>query len=246
MASLTVEVDLDQLTVPTTPTMDLRDLGSYDAEWEPAGTITTTIVEPTAPTMANTREANFAEISETVNNIIETIETDHFFEDAQWRTTGRTISSLSDDYGTFAGNELDKEDNCCPTCGVHCAWQNNVDYSHRICVPTIGPAKPRRIQDVFGSESGVNLHFDMAEMSEAERVATGGNIFRCQTVCTGNCALCMQPSQEQGPQQWRQYTGWDWCCNYCWKDLCWRYHVEYLEPNGHVNTLGRFLVFLEE
>ena len=141
-----------------------------------------------------------------------------------------------------------RENRCCPTCGVYdtFAGRGHLHWEHKICLPSIGPAKPRRIQDVFGSEMGNNLHFDMAEMSEQERVATGGNIFRCQTVCTGNCALCFQPCQEQGPAQWRQFTGWDWCCNYCWKDLCWRYHTEYLEPNNHVNTLGRFLVFLEE
>ena len=152
--------------------------------------------------------------------------------------------SIANSYGLDA--EV-REDNCCPTCGVHDTFAGrNGGWKHRICLPEIGPAKPRRLQDVFGSEGGANLHFDMAEMSEAERVATGGNISRCQTVCTGNCSLCMQPSQEQAPPQWKQFTGWDWCCNYCWKDLCWRYHTEYLEPNGYVNTLGRFLVFLED
>lgn len=135
----------------------------------------------------------------------------------------------------------------CPTCGVYDSFSGpSGGWEHKICVPSIGPAKPRRIQDVFGSEGGMNLHFDMEEMTPAERVATGGNISRCQTVCTGDCALCMQPCQEQAPPQWEQFTGWDWCCNGCWQHLCWRYHTEYLEPNGYVNTLGRFLVFLEE
>ena len=148
--------------------------------------------------------------------------------------------SIANSYGLEV-----REDNCCPTCGVHSAW-TNADYSHRICLPSIGPVKPRTIQDVFGSEGGMNLHFDVEEMSPAERVATGGNISRCQTVCTGTCALCFRACQEQAPPQWKQFTGWDWCCNGCWQHLCWRYHTEYLEPNGYVNTLGRFLVFLEE
>jgi len=140
-----------------------------------------------------------------------------------------------------------RERSCCPTCGVYDVFYgNNQNWEHQICVPSIGPAKPRRIQDVFGSEGGMNLHFDMDNMTPAERVATGGNMFRCQTVCTGNCALCMNPCQEQGPSQWKQFTGWEWCCHGCWQDLCWRYHTDYLEPNGYVNTLGRFLVFLED
>jgi len=209
-----VLVTLDELSLPATP--------------------------PNIPeNMTSNNQENLEVISETVDNIIETIETENFLENAQWRTTGRTISSLSDDYGTFAGGK--KEDKCCPTCGVHSAW-HNVDYSHRICVPTIGPAKPQR----FDSFGGVSLRFNVDIMSEAEKVASGGNIFRCQTVCTSNCALCMQPCQEQGPSAWKQFTGWDWCHANCWVDLCWRYHTEYLEPNGHVNTLGRFLVFLEE
>ena len=220
MASLTVEVNLDELSLPTTPTM------------------------------TNTRAENYAEISSIVDSIVETVETTQAWQmvegilNDQPSPRRNTNEQINETYGTFG--TLEEEDNkCCPTCGVHSAW-TNADYSHRICVPSIGPAKPVRIQDVFGSETGHNLHFNMEEMSAAERVATGGNIFRCQTVCTGNCALCMNPCQEQGPSQWRQFTGWDWCCNYCWKDLCWRYHAEYLEPNGHVNTLGRFLVFLEE
>lgn len=146
------------------------------------------------------------------------------------------------------GLEPDARDRTgCPTCGVYNVFYGNQEaWDHQICVPSIGPAKPDRIQDVFGSETGVNLHFRMEDMTEQERVATGGNIFRCQTVCTGDCALCMNPCQEQGPSQWKQFTGWEWCCSNCWKDLCWRYHVEYLEPNGYVNTLGRFLVFLED
>ncbi len=199
MASLTIEVDLDQLSVPESPTSIM---------------------------------------AETMNDIITRVE-----EQASPRRN--TLEQINESYGTFVTLDEDRENKCCPTCGVHSAW-TNVDYSHRICLPSIGPAKPVRVQDVFGSETGHNLHFHMNEMTPAERVATGGNIFRCQTVCTGNCAICMQPCQEQGPQQWRQFTGWEWCCNYCWKDLCWRYHTEYLEPNGHVNTLGRFLVFLEE
>ena len=150
--------------------------------------------------------------------------------------------SVANSYGLDA--EV-REDKCCPTCGVYDSFSRG-DWKHQICLPAIGPAKPLRVQDVFGSETGHNLHFNMEAMTEAERVATGGNMFRCQTVCTGDCALCMNPCQEQGPSQWKQFTGWDWCCNYCWKDLCWRYHTEYLEPNGYVNTLGRFLVFLED
>jgi len=152
--------------------------------------------------------------------------------------------SIANSYGLSPVSE----NACCPTCGVHdsFAGRGHLHWEHKICLPSTGPAKPDRIQDVFGSEGGVNLHFRTEDMTPAERVASGGNIFRCQTVCTGNCALCFQPCQEQGPPQWKQFTGWDWCCNYCWKELCWRYHTEYLEPNGHVNTLGRFLVFLEE
>ena len=139
-----------------------------------------------------------------------------------------------------------REDNCCPTCGVHDTFVGRSSgWKHKICLPSIGPAKPRRIQDVFGG-GPMNLHFDVEEMSPAERVATGGNISRCQTICTGNCALCFRACQEQAPPQWKQFTGWDWCCNGCWQHLCWRYHTEYLEPNGYVNTLGRFLVFLED
>ena len=199
MASLTIEVNLDELSVPESPTTVM---------------------------------------AETINDIITRIE-----EQASPRRN--TLEQINESYGTFLTLDEDTENKCCPTCGVHSSW-HNVDYSHRICVPSIRPAKPQRIQDVFGSERGNNLHFDMQAMSEAERVATGGNISRCQTVCTGNCALCMQPSQEQAPPQWKQFTGWDWCCNYCWRDLCWRYHTEYLEPNGYVNTLGRFLIFLED
>lgn len=199
MASLTIEVDLDELAVPESPTSIM---------------------------------------TETINDIITRVE-----EQASPRRN--TAEQINESYGTFITLDDDGKNKCCPTCGVHSAW-TNVDYSHRICLPTIGPAKPRRIQDVFGSELGQNLHFDTVSMTPAERVATGGNIFRCQTVCTGTCAICMQPCQEQGPSQWQQFTGWEWCCSYCWKDLCWRYHTEYLEPNGYVNTLGRFLVFLEE
>ena len=152
----------------------------------------------------------------------------------------KVTNSLNETYGTVA--TLDEMDNqCCPTCGVHSAW-HNVDYSHRICIPDTGPAKPQR----FDSFGGVSLRFNFDIMSAAEKVASGSNIFRCQTVCTGECALCMEPCQEQGPSQWSQFTGWDWCHANCWLDLCWGYHVDYLEPNGYVNTLGRFLVFLEE
>ena len=140
-----------------------------------------------------------------------------------------------------------RERSCCPTCGVYDVFYgNNQNWEHQICLPSTGPAKPDRIQDVFGSEGGMNLHFRMDDMTPAERVATGGNMFRCQTVCTGNCALCMNPCQEQGPSQWKQFTGWEWCCHGCWQDLCWRYYTDYLEPNGYHNTLGRFLVFLED
>jgi len=154
------------------------------------------------------------------------------------------FSSIANSYGL---EPQVRENACCPTCGVYDVFYGRQqNWEHQICVPSIGPAKPRRIQDVFGSESGMNLHFDVSEMTPAERVATGGNISRCQTVCTGDCALCFRPCQEQAPPQWKQFTGWDWCCNGCWQHLCWRYHTEYLEPNGYVNTLGRWLVFLEE
>ena len=199
MTSLTIEVDLDQLSVPESPT---------------------TIM------------------AETINDLITRLE-------AQPSPRRNTLEQINESYGTFVTLDEDIENSCCPTCGVHSAW-HNTDYSHKLCVPSIGPAKPVRVQDVFGSETGHNLHFNLEGMTPAERVASGGNMFRCQTVANGNCALCMEWCQEQGPSQWNQFTGWEWCCNHCWKDLCWRYHTEYLEPNGHVNTLGRFLVFLED
>ena len=145
-------------------------------------------------------------------------------------------------------SDLDSVENkTCPTCGIYDSWCGiRKSWVHRICVPVTGPAKPDRLQDVFDGQNGRNLHFNMDTMSPAERVATGGNMFRCQTVANGNCALCMEWCQEQGPSQWEQFTGWEWCCNGCWKDLCYRYHTQYLEPNGHQNTLGRFLVFLED
>ena len=219
MTSLTVEVDLDRLTLPTTPTMTTTEEVMNDIVNE-----VETIAEATAPPIPWT----------TV------------------RSPNNAATLAEPTYGTFFSSDgVEKSPSfnsgreSCPTCGVVGMWQR-LDFSHRMCVPVTGPAKPDRLQDVFGSETGHNLHFNMDTMSPAERVATGGNIFRCQTVCSGNCALCMQPCQEQGPSQWRQFTGWDWCCSCCWKDLCWRYHVEYLEPNGYVNTLARFLLFLED
>ena len=197
MTSLLIEVNLDQLSLPESPT---------------------TIM------------------AETMNGLITSVE-------EQTSPRRNTLEQINESYGTFA--TLDEENKCCPTCGVHSAW-HNTDYSHKICLPSTGPAKPDRLQDVFDGQNGRNLHFRLEDMTEEERVATGGNIFRCQTVANGNCALCMEWCQEQGPQQWAQFTGWDWCHSHCWMDLCWRYHREYLEPNGHQNTLGRFLVFLED
>jgi len=185
---------------------------------------------------------NMSEINTIVNDIVTRIEANE--EPARVLEVEsprrNTMEKINETYGTFA--TLDEVDNkCCPTCGVHSAW-HNVDYSHRICVPGIGPAKPQRF-DNFG---GVSLRFNFDIMSAAEKVSSGSNIFRCQTVCSANCALCMEPCQEQGPSAWSQFTGWDFCHATCWVDLCWRYHTEYLEPNDYVNTLGRFLVFLEE
>ena len=198
MTSLTIEVDLDRLTLPT--------------------------------------------IEEVMNDIVNEVEAtaEATAPPNPW-TTVRSPNNAA----TLAETTYGVGRESCPTCGV-VALPHWLDFSHRVCVPVTGPAKPDRLQDVFGSETGHNLHFNMDTMSPAERVATGGNIFRCQTVCSGNCALCMNPCQEQGPQQWAQITGWDWCHSHCWMDLCWRYHVEYLEPNGYVNTLARFLLFLED
>jgi hypothetical protein len=197
MTSLLIEVNLDQLSLPESPT---------------------TIM------------------AETMNGLITSVE-------EQTSPRRNTLEQINESYGTFA--TLDEENKCCPTCGVHSVW-HNADYSHKICLPSTGPAMPDRLQDVFDGQNGRNLHFRLENMTEKERVATGGNIFRCQTVANGNCALCMEWCQEQGPSQWEQFTGWDWCHSHCWMDLCWRYHTEYLQPNGHQNTLGRFLVFLED
>jgi hypothetical protein len=182
---------------------------------------------------------NMSEIATVVENIVTSVVAN------EESPRLNTLAQINESYGTFLTLDKDIENKCCPTCGVHSAW-HTADYSHRICVPSIGPAKPDRLQDVFGSVTGRNLHFRLEDMTEEERVATGGNFFRCQTVANGNCALCMEWCQEQGPSQWEQFTGWDWCHSHCWMDLCWRYHVEYLQPNGYVNTLARFLLFLED
>ena len=127
-------------------------------------------------------------------------------------------------------------------------WLTDDDLAHRLIIPTIGPAKPRRIRMEYDDNVWYDYHFDVENMTPAERVATGGNMFRTVAVCEPGqlCALSMQPCQEKGPTQWKDYTGWEWCKIGAWQELCWRYHTEYLEPNGHVNTLGRWLVFLEE
>ena len=129
----------------------------------------------------------------------------------------------------------------CPTCGTKSMWSNQ-NYDHQICLPSIGPAKPK----VNNDDSYMQMYFDTDNMTAAERVATGCNISRCQTITTDNCALCFHPCQEQSGSMWNQFTGWKFVHMHCWQDLCLRYHEDYLEPNNLVNTLGNWLKFLED
>lgn len=150
---------------------------------------------------------------------------------------------------SLLGNLDNIENRTCPTCGIYDSWCGiRKSWDHQICVPSIGPAKPRRIKMEYEGNTWWDYHFDMENMTPAERVASGGNMFRTVGINDPDqlCAISMQPCQEKGPTQWKQFTGWEWCSIGAWQNLCWRYHTEYLEPNGYVNTLGRFLVFLEE
>jgi len=162
------------------------------------------------------------------------------------KTAWTTIQPLTS-MPSISTLELDtKPKATCPTCGVRSHWSNQT-FDHKICVPSIGPAKPKVYYDSWGdSRVTRHMHFDTDSMSEAERVATGCNISRCQTVTTDDCALCFQPCQEQSGTMWSQFTGWRFVHMHCWQDLCLRYHEEYLEPNRLVNTLGNWLKFLED
>lgn len=153
-------------------------------------------------------------------------------------TTNENVTSMPN----ISTLELDtKPKPTCPTCGVRTRWSNQT-FNHKICVPSIGPAKPI----VYNDDLGRHMRFDTDSMSEAERIATGCNISRCQTVTTDNCALCFHPCQEQSGSMWNQFTGWKFVHMHCWQDLCLRYHEEYLEPNRLVNTLANWLKFLED
>lgn len=205
MNSLTVEVNLDELTLPSSPMdnfINENRVGNYD-------------------------------IAETVNDIISTIESHINMENASSEQKA-TAEEMKESWG-LGWEEPGR-------------WLTDDDLAHRLIIPTIGPAKPRRIRMEYDDKVWYNYHFDVENMTPAERVATGGNMFRTVAVCEPDqlCALSMQPCQEKGPTQWKDYTGWEWCSIGAWQELCWRYHTEYLEPNGYVNTLGRWLVFLEE
>lgn len=205
MNSLIVEVNLDELTLPSSPMENFineNKVGNYD-------------------------------IAETVNDIITTIETHIEREDALSEQKA-SAEEMKESWGL---GPLDLG-----------PWPSRDELEHRVIIPTIGPAKPRRIRMEYDDEVWFDYHFDVDNMTPAERVATGGNMFRSVAMNSPEhlCALSMQPCQEKGPTQWKDYTGWEWCSIGAWQDLCWRYHTEYLEPNGYVNTLGRWLVFLEE
>lgn len=135
----------------------------------------------------------------------------------------------------------------CPTCGVAASFFEFKNVENNICVPSIGPAKPKVYYEDWGDSRVTRyMHFDTDNMSAAEFVASGCNISRCQTVATENCAICFESCQEQAGQMWNQLTGWRFVHLGCWQNLCLRYHEEYLEPNNLVNTLGNWIKFLED
>ena len=137
-------------------------------------------------------------------------------------------------------NKLDIK--TCPTCGVSASFFEFRNFENKICIPSIGPAKPERNLTRFG----VELHFNYNNMTREEINSTGGNLARCQAVATENCAICFESCQEQAGYMWNQLTGWRFIHLGCWQNLCLRYHEEYLEPNNLVNTLGNWIKFLED
>ena len=103
MNSLTVEVNLDELSLPSSPMdnfINENRVGNYD-------------------------------IAETVNDIITTIET-HVEREVALSEQKATAEEMKESWG-LGWEEPGR-------------WLSNDDLEHRLIIPTIGPAKPRRIR----------------------------------------------------------------------------------------------------
>jgi hypothetical protein len=127
--------------------------------------------------------------------------------------------------------------------------QNSESFSDNNDLPKTGPPKPERIthcKDDWGVY-GYSYEFNFETLTDEESVAAGPNFFRTSGHISKdqNCVLCKRLCRQKSPDTWRKLTKWIWCDEQCWKHLCWRYHVEYLETNKFQNSTKKFIDFLD-